>query len=1145
MRNVWLAVVVVLVAVAGQLYAQADRATIEGVVCDSGNEPIPGARVVIHRMETNDEVLLWTNQSGRYYLPNLPIGTYGVTVEREGFQRAQRDGIKLQSQMTTRSDFQMELGSLTTTIEVNSDGTMLDNSTPGLTSQLTTKVIQDSPLITFGRKRDITAFLQQLPGVTTASTWAARVNGSNPGNSEVFLDGAPASQTNARGAIQENGPAIEHVGEFSVVANSFNAEYGRTGSWFTNITIRSGANAAHGSVFDYFNNDALNARSFFQKKRTLLRQNEGGVTFAGPVRLPGIYNGRNRTFFFVGQQIVYWNQSRNGALITAPRGDYRQGDFSSLLSASGAVIPLFDPATSRATPNGEVMRDQFPSNHIPASRISPISRRILALIPQPDVPSLAVNNFYGRTGGGSYGNYVTTIKVDHSFSNRHKLSVTYIDQFNPRVISGQGWGTDSPLEGSQSPKLIHDRTGRLNYDFIARSNMLNHLTVGADRYRNQTRQVSQFEGWNDMLGIRGVTWDQGAFPVVSFSGGAASPQGLGGPDFSTNTSGRITLSDTLAWIWGRHSLKFGATYWPEYANATEGYLSSGSFSFTNLTTSQPNAAQYTSWGSSLASFLLGDVSTGYIAEPYSRGARYRSGGAFAQDEWRMNNSLTLSYGLRWEWNAAPFEPLGRASGFDSSVANQAAGGWPGALVFAGKGAGRRGSNALSDGWFKGFAPRLGLAFSATPRTVIRSSLSLYYAPGFRTRMIAYGFTNSSAVNSSNGYTAAYQWDERFPPTSARAPHIDPSYQNGRSVSSILPGTSRMPQILSWTFGIQRELTPDMAFEATYIGSHSTHLILSQAQSNMNTLDAENLALQNLLFQDIESGAAAAAGFSPPYPSFLNQRNRTVGQSIRPYPQYLDVTEEWGPHGIARYHALQAKLTRRYSKGLALLTFYSWSKNMTNVEGGPIDLGPSDGAIQYPRNRAGEVSVSTDGSPHVFVASGTWELPVGPGRRLSTSRGIASAFLAGWQVSFFLRYAAGLPLTISSGNPLSALGFPAVRANYRGGVVYVKANPREFDPAAHVYLNRAAFAPPPAFELGNTARVLSWVRGFTQKSEAISVAKTIPIRERVRVVLRADAQNPFNFVRWNNPVTNITDTQFGRVTSTASGRAIQLYLALAF
>jgi hypothetical protein len=1130
----------------GLLLAQADRATIEGIVTDASGAAIPGAKVSITRIETNDSIVLQSNELGRYFAPNLPLGAYRVRVEKEGFRAAIVDNIVLQSQMSVRADVKLDVGAMSEHVEVSAEAPMLDPSTATVTAQLTTKQIGELPLITVGRKRDITSYLAFLPGVTTASTWGARVNGSNPGNSEVFLDGAPASQGNVRGGIQENGPAIEQVGEFSVVTNSFNAEYGRTGSWFTNITVRSGTNQIHGSAFDFFDNDALNARSFFQQIRSTVRHNEGGFTLGEPVYLPKLYNGRNKTFFFFGQQLVYYTNTNSGSLFTVPRADFRSGDFSQLVDSTNVQIPIFDPNTTQPDGKGGFIREQFPGNVIPSNRLSPVSQKIVALMPAPDLASLQINNFRNRTGSGTYRNYVSTLKLDHSFSNSHKLSITFSDQYNPRVIAGKGYGVDSPLEGSQSPKYIHDRTGRINYDWIIRPNLLSHFTVGVDRYNNQTQQLTQFEGWDQKLGIQGVIWDQGAFPVINFSGGTASPNGLGGPDFSTNANGRITLTETLAWTRGRHSIKFGGNFWPEYANAREGFQSSGAFTFSNLTTSQPNASKYTSWGNSFASFLIGDLSSASISEPYARGERFRSYALFAQDEWRVTNRLTLSYGLRWEGNGAPFEPNGTASGFSPVIPNPKAGGRPGALLFAGNGPGRSGSRSLSDGWYGGWGPRLGVAYQATPKTVIRASGGMYYAPGFRSRLIAYGFSNGNSISSSTGYTPVFNWTTAgYPSNFPRAPFVDPSFQNGQSVSSILPDTSRMPQILTWTFTLQRELAHNLALEAAYIGSHSTHLILGGSLSNMNTLSPAYLSLGNLLFQDISSPAAATAGILAPYPGFTSQPTHTVGQALRPYPQYLNVSEEWGPRGIARFQSLQLKATKRYSSGLTLLAFYTWSKNMTNSDTGPIDLGPGEGAIQNPTNRASEVSVSTDGPPHVFVASGSYELPFGAGKKFLNRNHVVDRIIGGWQIAAYARYASGAALAITGGNGISALGYPNIRANYVGGDPYKTTDPRGFDPARDVYLNAAAFVTPSTFALGNTARVLDWVRGFSGKSESLSLAKRIPIKERLRAVLRADATNPFNFVRWNNPTTSVTSSNFGKVTGAAGGRAIQLNATVEF
>ena len=257
--------------------------------------------------------------------------------------------------------------------------------------------------------------------------------------------------------------------------NSFNAEYGRTGSWFTNITIRSGTNALHGSVYDYFDNDALNARSFFQSSRSIVRHHEGGFTRL-PIHLPKIYDGRRiRLSFFFGQQLVYYTNTNSGRSLYGSDARISAAEISAaLVDNTNTQIPIFDPGTTQPDGRGGFMRTQFPGNRFQATGSARFPRRFWSSSHYRTFLRPQLNNFRNRTGSGTYRNYVSTLKIDHSFSTKHKISITYSDQYNPRVIAGRGYGVDSPLEGSQSPKMIHDRTGRINYDWIMRPNLLNH-----------------------------------------------------------------------------------------------------------------------------------------------------------------------------------------------------------------------------------------------------------------------------------------------------------------------------------------------------------------------------------------------------------------------------------------------------------------------------------------------------------------------------------------------------------------------------------------------------------------------------------------------------------------------------------------------
>ena len=326
----------------GLLLAQADRATIEGIVTDASGAAIADAKVSVIRIETNAfhrrKPMRWAAISP----PTCRWAPIASGWKKTVFERPCGQPDSAVANERARG-CEVDVGSMTEHVEVTADAPMLDASTA--TDHRATDHQTDSGTAADHRRQEARYYLLSgfLPGRDHLLHWGARVNGSNPGNSEVFLDGAPASQGNVRGGIQENGPAVEQVGEFSVVTNSFNAEYGRTGSWFTNITIRSGTNQIHGSAFDFFDNDALNARSFFQQIRSTVRHNEGGFTLGAPVYLPKIYNGRNKTFFFFGQQLVYYTNTNSGSLFTVPRADFRSGDFSQLLDSTNVQIPIFDP----------------------------------------------------------------------------------------------------------------------------------------------------------------------------------------------------------------------------------------------------------------------------------------------------------------------------------------------------------------------------------------------------------------------------------------------------------------------------------------------------------------------------------------------------------------------------------------------------------------------------------------------------------------------------------------------------------------------------------------------------------------------------------------------------------------------------------
>jgi Carboxypeptidase regulatory-like domain len=1115
-----------------------DRGTIEGTVTDVTGSVVPAASIRIMQVGTNANWSFVANDVGRYYAPNLPLGSYRVTVQKEGFSTATSDGVEVRSQSNVRVDIKLQVGAIADRIEVTSQAAMLDTATSTVSSSIGTKQLGELPFISFGEHSNITSYLQYLPGsestpaLTGAPTGAAVspiMNGSQASATEVFVDGAPASDGVFQGSLWENGATVNHYGEFNIVTNSFSAEYGRTGTWFYSVTTKAGTNDVHGSVYDNFVNTALNARDFFQATRQIYHQNEGGYTIGAPVYIPKLYNGRNRTFFFFGQDLFYSKGAMTGTLLTIPTMAMRQGDFSSYKDAAGNVIPIFDPTST----NAAGVRTQFPNNQIPSSMFSTVSKNILALMPAPDLPTAAAN-YHSRTGTNPlFNNFTETARVDHSISDKEKFYVSYDDEYRPRHIAGIGWGADSPLEGLQNQPL-HSRTARLSFDSILRTTLINHITFGYDYYLNPAFDSTLGQGWDPKLGIQGMPYDIGSFPTVQFSGGTNAPINMGLGQSSHLGTARWTFNESLSWTKGHHFLKFGGSYWFNVRNDRAQARGNGTFAYSNQVTSQPTAAQYGQWGSSFASFLLGDVSTASTKGPTYLATRVPYQALFVQDEWHVFKKLSLSLGLRWENNSPSYDKWDRFANFSPTTPNAAAGNILGALVFSGNGPGTINARTTVQPWHKGFAPRLGYSYQITSKLVMRGSFGIYYAPPtFANALTLQWYESAASFTSPNGYDPYYKWDSPFP---KYTPAVnDPTFLNGQSVAWYNSDWARSGPIINWTGGFQYELTPSMLLDVTYLGRHATSQ-QSTALGNPDVLDSSYLGLGSLLQQSATSPAAVAAGIKLPWASFGSFTLPTVGQALRPYPQYSAMTNQDSKLGIDRYNSLQIKLTRRLSHGLMVMGSFTWSKNLTNI--GTTLQGP------WERNKIVAPSATT--LPADFKVSMIYDLPFGKGKAFLHSRGgVVNGALGGWQLVFFIERASGSPLTVIPSNTLSAYGINK-RANLNPGVpLTLNTDMGSFDPATDRYINPAAFSSPSTYALGNTPATMDWLRGWPLHSESASIYKTIRLYERVAAKIGVESQNPFNAVRWGNPVTSFTASNFGQVTSSQPGRRVQITAEIQF
>ncbi|MGA2572039.1 MAG: TonB-dependent receptor [Terracidiphilus sp.] len=1151
-------------------YGQIDRGTIEGLVTDQTGAIIPGAKVLVTNVNTNTSIALEVNDQGLYTASNLPSGTYRVVVSKGGFKTTSSAAAELGSSITLRVDVKLQPGQVTETVTVTGEAPILDVGTTNNSTGMQDNLIEQMPVIVAGTQRALGDYLQELPGYVGGSGFTPAASGSSAGDTETYIDGGPASEWGiARGGIEEVSPSIDQVGEMSVVSNAFNAEYGGFGNWFMNVVLKSGTNELHGTVYDHLGNSALNAKSYFATSITPYRQNEGGFTLGGPVVLPMIYNGRNKTFFFASLGLFYSRVGASGTPMTIPTVKECSGDFTEL------GVNIYDPLTRQQfVYNGRL-------NVIPQGRISPAAQTICSHIPAPDPDLVALyggvsNNYHSRSAPTwpYFNTYTPLIKLDHSFSDKEKLSISYTNQIRHRIIVGSGYSA-SPAWGAKGTNPLDDYYDqlanswkvRINVDSVITPALLNHFTLSADRYLNLGPNGTDGQGWDGKLGITGMPADNGAFPAITFSGGNQSPTGFQRAYEENWHEMRYTLDENLSWTHGKHAFKFGAEIG---SNREIRFIKpgvAGSFQFNSLSTS--DSASDSANGSSFASFMLGAVNTASAYIPLEADYRYNHTGIFAQDDWHMTPKLTVSYGIRWDYMPPYSESHNYQTAFVSDITNPGAGNLPGALAFAGSGTGKYGK-PFQDTFHGGWAPRLGLAYQINQKTMVRASSGIYYAnsgnvvPFLDTGASGYSAT-PSFQSGDGGFTPLYYWNQvagttyptgttfTFPQNFQKPPAINPSFLNGQNINYIPRNGDRLPQTVNWVLDIEREVAHNLALDVMYIGSHSTHLGLSGSASLRNYVPKSDLSMSFGLLAPCTSTACAQY----PYAGFASQlgSSATVAQALRPYPQYLLVNTDAVllPEGKSHYDSMQIKLTKRMSYGLSGLAFFTWSKNLTNDAGGvgSTTYASSFGSIlQYPGQNP--VTIDPQNPAAILGASFSYELPFGKGRMLmKTAPAAVDAVLGGWTVSGSFRYTSGAALQIEAFNFFASnlgynvFGAPIEYANYVGG------NPKatwsgKFNPYKNVYLNSTAFSSPASFALGNTQEYNSWIRGFSQGSEALEVGKTISIHERFKFDLGADFVNPFNIVRWSDPSNLLGGGTFGVVSGTqGTPREIQMNAKIRF
>jgi hypothetical protein len=1163
-------------AVTVALFAQGERGTFNGTVVDSSGAAVARASVKALNPATGAESSTVTTEAGVYRMPYLPPGTYKITASSPGFRAAVRENVVLSVAQTLTVDFSLEVGNITESVTVSSDPPLLETGTAEIGSYVSKKEFDAWPITVGDGRRQIQQFIfTALPG-TAGSTWQGSINGGQQYTHEILIDGIAIGRMDlAGGANNEFSPSAESVSEFKLQTGTVSAQYTGGQTAVSNFATKSGTNELHGSAYYYGQNDALKANSFNSNasgvKRQPFKQHNFGYSLGGPVYIPKVYNGHNKTFFFHNIERTKLKDYSQSGFATLPVPAFKKGDFSSLFNAgftgnssSGTGIgndadgravrfgAIYDPSSTRQVGNTFV-RDVFPNNIIPVNRFSPVASKILELAPidDPLFPDMLRNIPALGSGSPEFRETMLTIKGDHIISSNQRLSALFNRNFRSRYNSGSPrWGLPpgSPTNVFQNQNTPGTMV-RLAYDFTLRPNLLGRAAIGYNRFGNINESVYVDQDWPSKIGLQNVPGTH--FPTLTFGGNPYQGGGIGagGRLGSANRGGSYNGSTIgqadMTYINGKHSVKFGfenRRYYYNFRNKS----GSGDFTFSPNQTALPGFTNQT--GHSFASFLLGAyASTSRSVSPNNFGNRWRDYGFYLQDDWKVSRKLTVNVGLRWEIVGGLFEVAGRMSAIDFSKPNTAAGNRPGALVFADD-MGRRG---FGDPYYGQLSPKFGFAYAMTDKLVLRGGYGINNTPpisngfGFGGTL---GYNGSIAVNSANtpiqfaedvlGYI-----QNPYPSFVGTLPNKSATLANGIGIDYYNPTYNHLPYVQNWNLGIQYQLPASSVIEINYIGNKGTRL-MARGFSQPNNLP---FTVTQQYGDILPRPWSASSPIPQPFPGFTG----TNLQALRPYPQFTGITDQFPNVGSSSYNALQVQVTRHFRGGLALLGAYTWSKTL-----GLGDTALDSEPVADVFNRRLERAIINYDYTHFGKLTWIYELPIGPDKLLKV-RGTAGKIIGGWQVTANHRVRSGSPLAIGTGGITNPTG-SAARPDYVLGQNVVSStdagiNFRGFAGGA-TYLNRNAFANPPVFaggqnvvsRLGTVGPYLPNVRDRYSMAEDIGIQKAFKFDEKRYAELRGTFLNPFNRHGVGGLITNITDPNFGQFTGQQTGpRSIELALRLVF
>jgi hypothetical protein len=1144
---------------AARLQAQVENG-ISGTITDSSGAVIPNAQITVSNDATGVTAKATTSSAGTFTLVGLNPGKYSVTVEAAAFKTVATNLTVEVAKMSTVS-FQMSPGATTETVQVKEGDVLLNTTSPTLGTTLEPELVKNAPIEINGLARQIDSFMFLAPGVQ-GSTTSHNINGGVTFENEVQFNGVPVAFVDYAGNQTYINPPYEAISEFRVNSSTFDARYG-LGQGAVTYNMASGTNDLHGDAFEILRNQLFDSSGFFpthfsadgKPAPPVDQQHNYGFTVGGPVIIPKLYNGKNRTFAHYSADWFKQNQAQNN-IGTVPTAAMKNGDFSSFVDSTGTQIPIYDPQTGQP----------FPGNIIPKSRFSALANSVLPSIPDPDrtginfglqsnkspaIPSVAINQF------------LWAYTIDHNISDRQNI---HFSQWRDRVTEPNFTGAPIvPFNNPLQDGISNVQLGSgflLNYVRTISQNLV--VTAGADWIGYITDQDNANKNVNF-----GAVAGSNTFPLVTFDGqNSPTNWGVNGGSFLECCAGGLTVAKNRRlglvfvnnWLWtkGRHTFNIGGQFRRTYQDIVNCDFCAGTFNFSQRTTSTPdsNDPNFGAYGSSFASFLLGQADASIRVLSDELYMRNKAFAYYFQDDIKFNNRLTINLGLRYDILVPFTENNNNIIFVNTSEPNAAAGNLPGAATKFGNCAGCAGINRAAISW-KNWQPRLGFAYQLNSKTVLRSGF--YYttldggayeygtsqSASFMASLLAGQYLRASTGSNVPGYGS---WDASPLPLPQETP-FSPSIGNAgvifnfpykdRQRPPLLPNTVKVgvaPSDVAWSFGVQRELPWNMFLTAAYVGNRAVHLPATLELSNQPNPSV--LQYGSLLGELVTSPDAVAAGIKVPYPNFVHDfgGSATVEQALTPFPQFGGYFPVFESDGTSFYNAVQIQAEKRFSNGLSYLTSVTLGANNANTAIGSAPYSPN-GLNAYNPKPEFVRSYIDQAYATSFVA--TYQLPIGLGQKYLNSRGVVAQLLGGWQVSGIATYSGGNPMGASNGyNPLLVNGFdrpdidPSVKLktfNYGQSKSFFTGKTA----VQPVQYPTNAFVNTGPWEVGNSVRAYPALRSPPLRVENFDAIKTFHITERVAASLRVDYFNAFNRTQLQKPDNNSLDSTFGQITNLSS------------